>query len=142
MLENSVNRIREFTWESDLGSRTTIQRNLIKISRIGYCVLRDLLDGMLTLQAMSLVYTTLLSIVPLIAVSFSVLKGFGVHNQVEPMLLSVLAPLGDKGTEIAVKIIEFVENTKAGVLGSLGLVLLFYTVVFLYFIVFLISELL
>ena len=84
---------------------------------------------MLTLQAMSLVYTTLLSLVPLIAVSFSVLKGFGVHNQVEPMLSSVLAPLGDKGAEITSKIIEFVENTKAGVLGSLGLVLLFYTVV-------------
>jgi len=84
---------------------------------------------MLTLQAMSLVYTTLLSLVPLIAVSFSVLKGFGVHNQIEPWLYNFLAPLGDKGVEITQRIIEFVENTRAGVLGSLGLVLLFYTVI-------------
>ncbi len=87
------------------------------------------MDGMITLQAMSLVYTTLLSIVPLLAVSFSVLKGFGVHNQVEPLLLNLLQPLGEQGVEITQRIIGFVENTKAGVLGSLGLALLFYTVV-------------
>lgn len=129
MLDKPIERVRHFTWDSDLSSLSTIQRYLAQSMKIAYCVGRDLLDGMLTLQAMSLVYTTLLSIVPLIAVSFSVLKGFGVHNQVEPMLLSVLTPLGEKGQEIASRIIEFVENTKAGVLGSLGLVLLFYTVV-------------
>ena len=47
---------------------------------------RDLITGNLTLWSMSLVYTTLLSMVPLLALSFSVLKAFGVHNQVEPML--------------------------------------------------------
>jgi len=43
--------------------------------------------GRLSLEAMSLVYTTLLSLVPLLAVSFSVLKGFGVHKRIEPLLL-------------------------------------------------------
>lgn len=129
MLEKILQKIRDFTWNSDVKSLSGFQRNLVHVSKIAYCVLRDLLDGMLTLQAMSLVYTTLLSLVPLLAVSFSVLKGFGVHNQVEPMLLNLLAPLGEKGLEITARIIEFVENTRAGVLGSLGLVLLFYTVV-------------
>ena len=129
MLTDYIKNIQDFTWSRDTDSMPRYQRRLVQIFRVSYCVVRDLLDGMLTLQAMSLVYTTLLSLVPLIAVSFSVLKGFGVHNQVEPMLMSVLAPLGDKGAEITARIIEFVENTKAGVLGSLGLVLLFYTVV-------------
>jgi membrane protein len=92
-------------------------------------VIRDLADGQLTLRAMSLVYTTLLSLVPLLAVSFSVLKGFGVHNKVEPMLLNLLAPLGEQGVEITTRIIEFVNNVKVGVLGSLGLLLLLYTVI-------------
>ena len=73
--------------------------------------------------------TTLLSMVPLIAVSFSVLKGFGVHNQIEPMLLQLLAPLGDKGVEITNQVIGFVNNIKVGVLGSLGLAMLLYTVI-------------
>jgi membrane protein len=78
---------------------------------------------------MSLVYTTLLSVVPLLAVSFSVLKGFGVHNQIEPLLMKFLEPLGPRGEELSDNIIGFVENVRVGVLGSLGLVFLLYTVV-------------
>jgi len=90
---------------------------------------RQLVKGQLNLRAMSLVYTTLLSIVPLLAVSFSVLKGFGVHNQIEPLLMNFLQPLGPKGEELSDNIIGFVENVRVGVLGSLGLLFLFYTVV-------------
>jgi len=118
-----------FVWGANRQGISKSKHILTQALRITHLVIRDMMDGMLTLQAMSLVYTTLLSIVPLLAVSFSVLKGFGVHNQVEPLLLNFLQPLGEKGVEITQKIIEFVDNTKAGVLGSLGLALLFYTVV-------------
>lgn len=97
--------------------------------RLIYVLGRDLLEGQLNLRAMSLVYTTLLSLVPLIALSFSVLKGFGVHNQIEPMLYRFLSPLGEQGRELGLRIIQFVENMKVGVLGSIGLALLIYTVV-------------
>jgi membrane protein len=80
-------------------------------------------------RAMSLVYTTLLSLAPLLALSFSVLKAFGVHNQIEPMLNRFLAPLGDKRDEVTHRIIGFIENLNVGVLGAVGLVLLLYTVV-------------
>jgi membrane protein len=102
---------------------------LILIARAVYVLIRDIADGQLTLRAMSLVYTTLLSLVPLLAVSFSVLKGFGVQNQLKPMLLNFLEPMGERGVEITDKVIGFVSNVNAGVLGSLGLLLLFYTVV-------------
>ena len=101
----------------------------LRVLRVSYALIRDLREGQLTLRAMSLVYTTILSLVPLLAISFSILKGFGVHNQVEPVLLNLLAPLGDKGVEISERIVGFVDNVKVGVLGSLGFVLLFYTVV-------------
>jgi membrane protein len=89
----------------------------------------DIYQGRLNLYAMSLVYTTLLSIVPVLAVSFSVLKAFGVHNQLEPTLLTFLAPLGGRGEEITAEIIGFVDNIKVGVLGALGLGFLLYTVI-------------
>ena len=101
----------------------------LRVLRVSYALIRDLREGQLTLRAMSLVYTTILSLVPLMAISFSILKGFGVHNQVEPVLLNLLAPLGDKGVEISERIVGFMDNVKVGVLGSLGFVLLFYTVV-------------
>jgi membrane protein len=116
-------------WNEDIASQPRWRARLIKLVRIVYVVGRDLTEGQLTLRAMSLVYTTLLSMVPLLAVSFSVLKGFGVHNQIEPLLLRLMAPLGEQGVEVAGRIIGFVENIKVGLLGSVGLALLFYTVV-------------
>lgn len=99
------------------------------VLRLAYAVSRDVARGHLTLRAMSLVYTTLLSLVPLLALSFSVLKAFGVHNQIEPALAGFLAPLGSRGEEITARVIGFVENIQVGVLGALGLLLLLYTVV-------------
>lgn len=116
-------------WETPLSSLARWQRVLINIARVTHLIIRDLATGQLTMRAMGLVYTTLLSMVPLLAVSFSVLKGFGVHNQVKPILLGALAPLGQKGIEITDQIIGFVDNIKVGVLGSVGLALLFYTVI-------------
>jgi membrane protein len=116
-------------WQVDITSLGRTKAVLIWSSRIIYLVVRDLLDGQLSLRAMSLVYTTMLSLVPLLAVTFSVLKAFGVHNQIEPMLRNMLIALGPKGAEITSKVIGFVENTKVGVLGSVGLVLLIYFVV-------------
>ena len=101
----------------------------LRVVRTVLILARDLADGQLTLRAMSLVYTTLLSIVPLLALSFSVLKAFGVYNQMQPMLLNFLEPLGGKGEEITSKIIQFIENMNVGVLGALGLALLVYTAV-------------
>ena len=116
-------------WETSLGSFPGWQAWLIQMLRILVATARDIADGLPTLRAMGLVYTTLLSLVPLLAVSFSVLKGFGVHNQVEPMLLNLLQPLGEQGVEITDKIIGFVDNVNVRVLGSLSLVFLFYTVI-------------
>jgi len=121
--------VKRVVWDVDLASLPWWKALPTRALRMIYVVIRDLTEGQLTLQAMSLVYTTLLALVPLLAVSFSVLKGFGVHNEIQPLLLNLLSPLGEKGVEIASRIIGFVDNVKAGVLGSVGLALLLYTVV-------------
>lgn len=105
------------------------KRFLIKSLRLAYVSVREFSTGDLTLRATGLVYTTMLSIVPLLAVSFSVLKAFGVHNQVEPFLQNALKHLGPRGGEITERIIEFVDNVEVGILGSVGLVLLVWTVI-------------
>jgi len=86
-------------------------------------------DEKLHLQSTSLAYTTLLSLVSFLAVTFSVLKGFGVQNQLEPMLMQSLEPLGDKGAEIGRHILIYVGNLNFAVLGSFGIALLFWTVI-------------
>src|SRR3989475_5356125 len=86
-------------------------------------------DDVLSLQAMSLTYSTLLSLVPFLAVMFSVLKAFGVQNGLEPFLAQLLQPLGNAASQVTTSIIKFVENIQVGILGAAGVAMLFYTVV-------------
>ncbi|MCC6347576.1 MAG: YihY/virulence factor BrkB family protein [Nitrospirales bacterium] len=116
-------------WGSDLSSAGKFRIFFITTLRLLYGAVRDISEGQLTLRAMSLVYTSLLSLVPLLAVSFSVLKAFGIHNQIRPFLYNFLAPLGEQGSELAERIITFVGNVNVTVLGYLGLATLLYTVV-------------
>ena len=128
-LDNIKATFREAVWKVDITKISRVRATYVRLLRVVYTVIHELADGQLSLRAMSLVYTSLLAMVPLLAVSFSVLKAFGVHNQLEQVLLNVLSPLGDEGQELTILIIEFVDNVKVGVLGSLGLGLLFYTVI-------------
>lgn len=116
-------------WQRDPSQMRPWQSGLLASARVLQAVLRDLARGDLTVQASSLAYTTLLSLVPLLAVSFSVLKGFGVHNQIEPLLLETMAPLGEQGQEITKALITYVDNTNFTVLGSLGLGMLLVSVI-------------
>ena len=124
-----LSRLEGIIWGGQGASLSSWQARGMRIVRTLLLLVRDVVDGQLTLRAMSLVYTTLLSIVPLLALSFSVLKAFGVHNQIQPMLLNFLKPLGDEGKEIANNITSFIQNMNVGVLGALGLALLLYTAV-------------
>ena len=92
------------------------------------CQARDLLRGDLNLRATGLVFSTLLSIIPLIAFSFAVLKGLGFHRDLEPLLYEFFRPLGKQATGLTAQVMGFVERTQGGVLGSLGLALLVWTV--------------
>ena len=129
MLEALIRRVESFLWNPPERLSGHPGHFLLRVLRVLWAVVRDILTGQLTLRAMSLVYTTLLSIVPLIAFSFSVLKAFGFHERVQPLLYEFFAPLGPKGTELADRIIQFVDNVKGGVLGTIGLLLLVFTVI-------------
>jgi len=94
-----------------------------------YALLRDLGRGELGLRAMSLVYSTLFAIVPMVAVAFSVLKAFGYHRELEPVLFEFLRPLGDQGYELTQNIMRFVENVQGTILGTVGFAFLLYTAV-------------
>ncbi|MBX3648846.1 MAG: YhjD/YihY/BrkB family envelope integrity protein [Rhodocyclaceae bacterium] len=124
-----LSRFERLVWGAQEAPQPPWKARALRFVRTVLILVRDLARGQLTLRAMGLVYTTLLSIVPLLALSFSVLKAFGVYNQIQPMLLNFLEPLGEKGEEIARSIVRFIENVNVGVLGALGLGLLVYTAI-------------
>ena len=119
--------LKQDLWTIDLASLPAFQRIGIQAVRLAIAVAMEFRHRLLDARAAGLVYTTLLSLVPFLAVMFSVLKAFGVHQQIEPVLAQALEPLGSKGQEITATIIGFVDNLKIGVLGAVGVAGLFYT---------------
>ena len=101
----------------------------LRLLRYPSALLRDWLSGELNMRAMSLVYTTLLSIVPLMAFSFSILKGLGARGDLQLIVFEFFRPMGAAAAQLTTRVMGFVENMRGGVLGSLGLAFLLYTVI-------------
>lgn len=129
MLPVITDNIEKIVWGEHLRKSGRAGRLVTGFLRYLYGLARDIVYGQLTLRSMSLVYTTLLSIVPLIAFSFSVLKGFGVHQQLEPFLFDFLAPLGEQGQAIGNEIMGLVRNVNGGLLGGISLAFFIYTAI-------------
>jgi membrane protein len=130
MMPKLNQKLDKLIWSDVLENRFGVLGRVVSVVlRYVFALLRDMFQGQLMLRSMSLVYTTLLSIVPLIAFSFSVLKGFGKHKELEPLLFKALEPLGPQGAEITQQIINLVDNVKGGVLGGISLAFFIYTAV-------------
>ena len=129
MAMNIGEKIDELVWGDALARLGLAGRVLATALRYLYAVLRDIFSGQLTLRSMSLVYTTLLSIVPLLAFSFSVLKGLGVHKELEARLSLVLEPLGEQGIEITSRLMTIVNNVNGTALGTTAMAIFLYTAI-------------
>lgn len=129
MSNNLYLQLDRFVWGEALAKYGLPGRALSTVLRYAYAVLRDMFAGQLTLRAMSLVYTTLLSVVPLIAFSFALLKGFGVDAQLEKEMYLLLEPLGEKGQEITDNVMRLVDNVNGGILGGVSLGFFIYTAI-------------
>jgi membrane protein len=122
---NKLKRIWVFLsrgiWEIDAHELTRWRLFLLRQAQIASLVARDFFADHCLLRASALTYSTLLSIVPLLALMFALLKGLGVHNVLEPLILERLA-IGSE--QIITAIIRYINNTNVGQLGAVGMVML------------------
>jgi membrane protein len=95
--------------------------------RYVYAVVRDLSRGQINLRAMGLVFTTLLSLIPLLAFSFAILKVFGAHRDLEPIVYEFFKPVGATAPELTTRVMQFADRVSSGVVGSVGFALLLWT---------------
>lgn len=110
-------------------NRGELLPRVVRVLRYPYALLRDLSRGQLNLRAMSLVFTTLLALIPLVAFSFALLKAFGMHDDLEPIVYEFFRPLGDSANEMTGHVMGFANKVSGGVVGSVGLALLLWTLI-------------
>ena len=101
---------------------------LVRTLSYPYAVVRDLWRGEINLRAMGLVYTTLLSLIPLVAFSFAILKVFGAHRDLQPIVFEFFRPVGEQAAhQLTDRVMQFADRVSSGVVGSVGFALLAWT---------------
>ncbi len=102
---------------------------VVRALRYPVAIGRDWFAGEISVQAMSLAYTTLLSLVPLMVFSFAILKGLGARTDLHYILHEFFRPLGAAANQLTENVLQFVSNMRGDLLGSIGLIFLTYTVI-------------
>lgn len=79
-------------------------------------------------KASALTYSTLLAIVPILAILFAIARSFGFANLIEHQLRGVLGGVNET-TEVVLQFVDsYLAHAKSGVFVGVGLILLFWTV--------------
>ncbi|MBI4643684.1 MAG: YihY/virulence factor BrkB family protein [Deltaproteobacteria bacterium] len=94
---------------------------LLKVLRVLILAGRGLGQKRSLVRASALAYSTVLALIPLLALLFALLKGLGIQRLLAGHLLERLAP-GSK--EFAAQIFQYIENTRVTSLGVFGVVVL------------------
>ena len=121
MIDRSRLFLERELWEMDAADKRWWRRFLLNQGQILTLVVRGFFADGCMLRASALTFSTLLSLVPLLALMFAVLKGLGVQNDLQQLLLKHLAVGGDR---VVQTIVEYINNTNFAQLGTYGLVLL------------------
>ncbi|MBK8179332.1 MAG: YihY family inner membrane protein [Planctomycetes bacterium] len=127
-------------WRPSIDELDPLRAAYYKTARVLYLAVRGFLEDKCMFRASALTYITVLSLVPLLAFAFSVVKGLGGY---EDLMLKVRAGLdrwlesegagagstGDSIRGALERVLEFVHATDVTKLGTAGLVFLLLAVV-------------
>ena len=82
-------------------------------------------------QASALTYSTLLAIVPMLAVVFAIARGFGYNKYIEMWFRELLASQPQVADVIVTFVNSYLIHTKSGIFLGVGLIFMLYTVLML-----------
>ncbi|HTC50962.1 MAG TPA: YihY/virulence factor BrkB family protein [Steroidobacteraceae bacterium] len=117
---------------SRASGRPGVLRKLARIGRYPYAVLRDVAGGQINMRATALVFTTVLSLVPLLAFSFIIIRELGGHHagrDLQPIVLEFFRPVGAGADDMTRQVLEFAGRMRRGVVGIVGIALLAWSLI-------------
>lgn len=141
----AIGRLRRFfrrgVWLVDTSQMPFLKAGAFKALRVASLTLRGFFRDRCFFRAQALTFITVMSIVPLLAFTFSVAKGLGAYDRLEaqiivPFLDDNMGALATDGSEDGSGIretinglLEVVNTTDFAGLGLFGLAILLYTVI-------------
>lgn len=118
-------------WHTPLSELSKRKSFFFKQLRIIILAARGFWNHKVQIRASALTLYTLLSIIPVVAIAFSIAKGFGLDQNLESIITNwkefqsnsgVLQPLLDKAKNT-------IESTSGGYIAGIGIIILFWSVI-------------
>ena len=102
--------------------------NAIKIATLS---VKEFTERRVVNKASALTYSTLLAIIPILALLFAIARGFGFSNLLEDQFRNGLGGQAQTAETILSFIDSYLSHAKSGIFIGVGLIMLFYTVLLL-----------
>lgn len=118
-------------WQVDADQLSPVRRVCYEVIKIIYLAIRFFTTKRVFTQASALTYSTLLSIVPILAVVFAIARGFGFNKYIEMWFRETFASQPLAAEAIIGWVNSYLIHTKSGIFLGVGLVFMLYTVLML-----------
>lgn len=114
--------------EDEVSKKKGMLYNTLKIATLS---VKEFTERRVVNKASALTYSTLLAIIPILAILFAIARGFGFSNLLEDQFRSGLEGQALTAETILSFIDSYLSHAKSGIFIGVGLIMLFYTVLLL-----------
>lgn len=128
-LNKLITFFRHDLWSSDLASLTGIRALVRRFFRIVELVVRGFREDNLTEKAAALTFTSLISLVPLLAIALSLLKGLGAGDEFINQINENIDTMPVEFQSFVEQMLDIVNRTNFWALGWVAVLVLFFTVI-------------
>ena len=118
-------------WRIPSEANQGVRHLLIETFKKLYLAVRFFIDKDVMAAASALTYSTMLAIVPILAVVFAIARGFGFNKYIEEWFLSTLSSQPQAADVIVGFVNSYLVHTHSGVILGIGLVFMLWTVIML-----------
>ena len=131
MLKRIVSFFRYDIWKIQRGDVSTPVFYLVNIARTVILAARSFVDSRITRTAAALSFSTIMAVVPMVAVVFAIARGFGFSKHIETWFRDLLVSQPQVAETIIGFVNSYLVNVKSGIILGFGLIVMLYTVVML-----------
>jgi len=126
-LERTGRRLFDDLWSAGAGGASRFSRGLVACGRIAYISIEGFLQDLCLIRASALTFASLMGLVPILALTFSILRGLGWRGaRLEELILGKATILSPDAIHT---VVSYIDNTNFAGLGALGGSILFLTFV-------------
>ena len=125
---NQLKRINHAIWNTPLSEISRGRTFLIKHLRILVLAARGFTNDKAQLRASALTFYSLLTVIPFLAIAFSIAKGFGLDNDLEKVISKELQSHKEVVTWLLTNSRNVLEAAKVEYMAGVGAIILIYSV--------------